>query len=62
MNSLKSAGNSIPSWVVEVAPPADWAKQGIGKKATSSPCPVWPIPHAQKLHPLVGGVFYHTSS
>ncbi|MCC5625235.1 hypothetical protein [Nostoc sp. CHAB 5715] len=36
--------------------PAAW---GIGHWAlgivNSSPCP---IPHAQKLHPLVGGVFH----
>ncbi len=36
--------------------PPTW---GIGHRAlvtlTHAPCP---IPHAQKLHPLVGGVFY----
>ena len=55
-NSSKAPGNSIPLWVVEVAPVAAWS---IGHGALVSlphaPCP---IPHAQKLHPFVGRVFH----
>ena len=58
LDSLKATGNSIPLWVERDSRPVAW---GIGHWAlvTSSPCP---IPHAQKLHPLVGGVFYCVST
>jgi hypothetical protein len=31
------------------------AKQGIGESLL---CPVWPIPHAQTLHPASGVEFF----
>ncbi|MBD2354995.1 hypothetical protein H6G41_10225 [Tolypothrix sp. FACHB-123] len=46
---LKAAGNSIPLWVERDSRPAARAL------VCSFPCP---IPNAQKLHPLVGGVFH----
>ncbi len=51
---MKATGNSIPLWVEEVFLPV---ALGIGHWQHLSHA-LSPIPHAQKLHPLVGGVFY----
>lgn len=50
-NSSKAPRNSIPLWVVEVAPVAAWTLVSL----PHAPCP---IPYAQKLHPFVGRVFH----
>ncbi|MBD2239939.1 hypothetical protein H6G35_25675 [Aulosira sp. FACHB-113] len=52
----KSAGNSIPLWVERDSRPPTW---GIGHWALGTLTHAqFPIPHALKLHPLVGGVFH----